>query len=84
MCSSRWSIIAKGTNEAATKTGRRMQAASKRSTHAKEAREIHQRVVAQAVGLTMRERKVSEGLTIPKCHDGSAALCDAAALEAHL
>lgn len=29
----------------------------------------------------MREQKVSRGLAIPKCHDGSAARCDDAALE---
>ncbi len=61
-----------------------MQAASKRSEDVKEAREFHQRLAAQAVDLTMGERKVSGGLAIPKCQDGSAARCGDAAFRVQL
>lgn len=76
--------MAEGTREAATKTGRRMQAWSKRSEHVKEAREFHQKLRCPSSGLDDERAKGKWGLAIPKCHDGSAACCGNAAFRVQL
>lgn len=65
MRSSRWSVDAEGRGKAATKTGQRMQAASKRSEQVKEAREIHQRLAAHAVDFVDERAKGKWGVGHP-------------------